>query len=433
MSQQASQRDSITRRDIMKSAAVASAAALAGAVATPAVHAAGSERVRVGLVGSGRRGIGAAQDCANSTTNIEITAIGDLFPDKMSEAVSTLQEKLGDRWKVNRDRMFIGFDAYQKVIASDVDVVLLCTPPGFRPEHLRAAVEAGKHVFMEKPVAVDPVGARSVIASSDIAAKKSLSLVAGTQRRHQNNYMEAMKRLKDGAIGKIRAAQGYWLGDYSYYMPVIKKPEWSDVEWHIRNWNYFAWLSGDIIVEQHVHNLDVLRWAIGANPIKCIGNGSRQVRTGPEFGHIYDNFSISYEFPGYVTALSMCRQMKGTSHRVSERILGADGSLYTDGGGNATIDGKNAWKYDGPAINPYVQEHTHLIEAIRGGKPINEGRQVAESTLMAIMGRISAYTGREISWDWVMSGSNLDLSPKKLEFGPLPVAEVAVPGETKLI
>ena len=421
----------VSRREVMK-AAIATAA-LAGAAATPAVHAAGSEKIGVGLIGAGRRGVGAAQDCVNSTGNVELTAIGDLFPDKMKEAVGTIKEKLGDKWKVTDERTFIGFDAYQKVIASDVDVVLLCAPPGFRPAHLKAAVEAGKHVFMEKPVAVDPVGVRSVMATSDVAAKKNLSLVAGTQRRHQNNYVQAMKRLQDGAIGKIRAAQGYWLGDYSYYMPVVKKPEWSDVEWQIRNWNYFAWLSGDIIVEQHVHNLDVLRWAIGANPVKCIGNGSRQVRTGPEFGHIYDNFSVSYEFPNGVNALSMCRQMKGTSHRVSERVIGADGSLYTDGGGNATIDGKNAWKYDGPAVNPYVQEHTDLIDAIRSGKQINEGRQVAESTLMAIMGRISAYTGREISWDWAMSGSNLDLSPKRMEFGALPVAEVAVPGETKLI
>ena len=181
-----------------------------------------------------------------------------------------------------------------------------------------------------------------------------------------------------------------------------------------------------------MHNLDVLRWAIGANPVKCIGNGSRQVRTGPEFGHIYDNFSISYEFPNGVNALSMCRQMKGTSHRVSERVIGADGSLYTDGGGNATIDGKNAWKYDGPAVNPYVQEHTDLIASLRTGKPLNELETVAHSTLTAIMGREAAYTGQELTWDEVLNADQ-NLTPPQVAYGPLPVPPVPMPGQTKLI
>ncbi|HEX2970870.1 MAG TPA: Gfo/Idh/MocA family oxidoreductase [Tepidisphaeraceae bacterium] len=419
---------SVSRRQMMKGAAAVSAAALVSQLAVPsAVHAASSDKIRIGLIGCGRRARGAAADCLNSATSIELVSMGDVFKDQLDAAFGELKNQ-GEKFKVTPDRCFVGFDAYQKVIDSGVDVVLLVTPPGFRPLHLKAAVEAGKHVFMEKPVAVDPVGVRSIIATSEIAAKKGLCIVAGTQRRHENQYMAVMQRIHDGQIGQITAAEAYWMGDYGYYMPVFKKPEWSDMEWQLRNWNYFAWLSGDHIVEQHVHNLDVIRWAFGVNPVKCLANGSRQVRTGPEFGHIYDNFNVSYEFPNGAVCLSMSRQMAGTANRVSEKIHGTKGQA-----GAGWIGGQNSWRYEGANVNPYVQEHTHLMAAIRDGKPLNEGKQVAESTMMAIMGRMSAYTGREISWSWAMNASKLDLTPAKYEYGPLPVPPVAVPGQTQLI
>jgi predicted dehydrogenase len=300
-------------------------------------------------------------------------------------------------------------------------------PPGFRPLHLQAAVEAGKNVFMEKPVAVDPVGVRSVISSSDLAQKKGLAIVAGTQRRHQARYLELMRRIQDSAIGEIIGGECYWnMGE----LWVIKKgPNMTDMEWQCRNWLYFTWLSGDHIVEQHVHNIDVINWAFGTLPVKAMGMGGRQVRTAPEYGNIFDHFAVEFEYPNGARVLSMCRQTPGCSDRVEERILGTKGYAF----GYGEIKGMNTWKFEGEEINPYVQEQADLIQSIRTGKPLNEGRRIAESTLCAIMGRMSAYTGRAISWDWVMNSSKLDLSPKKYEFGPLPVEPVAVPGKTPLI
>ncbi|GAH76133.1 unnamed protein product, partial [marine sediment metagenome] len=266
------------------------------------------------------------------------------------------QELDRDNLKVTDGTCFVGFDAYKKVIATDVDLVILAAPPHFRPEHLKAAIEAGKHVFMEKPVAVDPVGVRSVIATSELAAEKNLAIVAGTQRRHQAHYLEIMRRVHNGDIGEIVAAQCYWIGDYEYYKAVLRQPGWSDMEWQCRNWNYFTWLSGDHIVEQHVHNIDVINWAIGSHPVQAMGMGGREVRTGPEYGHIFDHFAVEYEYPGGVRVTSMCRQMSGCSHRVSERLVGTMGSTYTDGS-NGYIEGQKPFKYEGSSPNPYVQEH----------------------------------------------------------------------------
>ena len=429
MNQQSSLRapSALPRRDFLKTAALAGLASAALPLAGRSVFAAGSDVLRIGLVGCGRRGTGAANDCLNSSPNVELVAMGDLFRDKLDGAFGSLKGR-ADKFKVTPERCFVGFDACQKVLASGVDLVILAMPPGFRPEYLRLAVEAGKHVFMEKPVAVDPLGVRSILASAELAKAKKLALVAGTQRRHQPSYLETIKRIHDGQIGRLISAEAYWLGDYGYYPAVKRQNGWSDMEWQIRNWNYFAWLSGDHIVEQHVHNLDVIRWALQGDPVRCIATGSRSVRTAPEFGHIYDNFSVSYEFPNGVHVLSMCRQMSGTSNRVTERIHGSKGTA-SDG----SIVGDTPFKYEGATPNPYVQEHADLIASIRAGAPLNEGAEIARSTLMAIMGRMSAYTGREIGWDWVLNASKLDLRPPKYEFGELPVPPVAVPGQTALV
>ncbi len=420
----------MSRRDFMKTSAAISAAAMLSP--TRNVFAAGSDKIRIGLIGCGRRGTGAAKNCVLSSDGVELVAMGDLFRDKLDKCLANLSKTVDDKVSVTKDTCFVGFDAYKKVLECDVDLVLLATPPGFRPLHLKAAIEAGKHVFMEKPVAVDPVGARSIIESSELAGEKGLAIVAGTQRRHQLNYIEIIRRIHNGDIGRIVAAQCYWIGDYNYYKAVKRRPDWSDMEWQCRNWNYFTWLGGDHIVEQHVHNLDIINWAMQANPVKCIGMGGREVRTGPEYGHIFDHFAVEYEYENGVRVSSMCQQMQGCTNRVSENIVGSNGSAYTTGS-VGRITGQNQFNYDGPKPSPFIQEHADLIASIRKGRPLNEGRRIAESTLMAIMGRMSAYTGRALKWDWMMNASELDLTPPKYEFGDLPVPPVPVPGKTKLV
>jgi predicted dehydrogenase len=287
--------------------------------------------------------------------------------------------------------------------------------------HLKAAVEAGKHVFMEKPAGVDPTGIRSVLASSKLAEEKKLAIVAGTQRRHQKRYVETMKRLHAGAVGDIVTGRCYWNQGGLWMRP--RQSEWSDVEWQIRNWNYFTWLSGDHIVEQHVHNLDVMNWALQAHPVRCVGMGGRQARTHSNYGHIYDHFAVDYEYPNGVRVMSMCRQIDGTASDVSEHVVGTMGTADCSG----SIRGKNTWQFQGDEQNAYVQEHTDLVTSIREGKPLNEGRQLAESTLTAIMGRMSAYTGQAVTWEEALN-SPMNLMPEKLELGSKPVDPVAVPG-----
>ena len=418
----------ISRRDFMKaSAAVGAAAIFSG---REKLFAQGTDKIRVGLIGCGGRGTGAAKDCVRSSENIEIVAMGDLFRNRLEGSLEDLKNEVGEHVSVTEETMFEGFDAYKQVIATDIDMVILGTPPHFRPEHLKAAVEADKHIFMEKPVAVDPVGIRSVIASSELAKQKGLAIVAGTQRRHQAHYLDIMKRIKQGDIGEIVGGQCYWnMGE----LWVVEKEEgWSDMEWQCRNWLYFTWLSGDHIVEQHVHNLDVINWAIGSHPVQCMGMGGRQVRTAPKFGNIFDHFAIEYEYPNGVRVLSTCRQTAGCNNQVSERLVGTKGKTYTDSS-NGFIEGPNAYKYEGESPNPYEQEHVDLIASIRSGEPLNEGKRVAESTMTAIMGRMSAYTGRALKWDWAMNASKLDLSPARYEFCDLTVRPVSVPGKTLLV
>ena len=427
----------VSRRDFIKTSATVSVAAMLSG--TGRVFAAGSDKIRVGVIGCGGRGSGAAVDCIESAQGVEIVAIGELFKDCLDKGIKRIKDKLTeknlplDKLKATQETCFVGFDAYEKVIACDVDMVILATPPHFRPAHLKAAIEAGKHVFMEKPVAVDPVGVRSIMATSQLAKEKGLAIVAGTQRHHQAHYIELMKRVHNGDIGEIVAAQCFWnSGNMAPWGVRHRQPHWSDMEWQIRNWFFFTWLCGDHIVEQHLHNVDAVNWAIGAHPVKAMGVGGREVRIGTEYGNIFDHFAVEYEYANGIRILSMCQQIKGCHRRVSERVVGTKGSLYTDGS-IGYIEGQNAYKYDGPNPNPYVVEHTNLIASIRSAKPLNEGRRVAESTMMAIMGRMSTYSGRALSWDWVMNASKLDLTPSKYEFGDFPVRPTAVPGKTPLV
>jgi len=419
----------MSRRDFLKSSAASAMILGAGTLGfSEGVFAAGSDELRVGVIGCGGRGTGAALDAINSSPGVKIVALGDLFKDRVDGCFNRLtgDANLKDKVDITPDRCFTGFDNYEKVMASGVDMVILAAPPGFRPAHLKAAVEAGKHVFMEKPVAVDAPGVRKVMDCAAIARLKKLGIVAGTQRRHQAGYVETMKRIHDGAIGEIVGAQCYW--NQGGLWNHGRKPEWTDMEWQARNWLYFTWLSGDHIVEQHVHNLDAVNWAIGAHPVKCVGMGGRQVRTDPAYGSIFDHFTVDYEYPNGARVMSMCRQIDGCASNVSERVVGTKGTSNCAN----IIRGATDWEFEGPSPSPYVQEHADLIASIRAGKPLNEARRIAESCLTAIMGRMSAYTGQEITWEQALN-SKEDLTPAKLEFGPLDVAPVAVPGKTQFI
>ena len=420
------QNPAVNRRDFVKTAAALSvAAAMPGSLRA---FARSADPIKVGVIGCGGRGTGATIDCLNADPDVQVVALGDLVPDRVKSSLEKLKKQFSDRVNVPANRCFTGFDNYLGVVSCpDVNLIITAAPPGFRPIHLKAAIEAGKHVFMEKPVAVDPVGVRSVIASSELAASKGLAIVAGTQRRHQKLYLELMKRIHGGQIGEIVAAQCYWnQGDLWVRK---REPNMSEIEWQCRNWLYFTWLSGDHIVEQHVHNIDVVNWAIGSMPKNILGMGGRQVRVAPEFGNIFDHFFVEFEYPNGVRVASMCRQTKGCADRVEERIVGTKGVALSSG----EIRGEKPWKFEEKETNPYVLEHVDLLASIRSGKPLNEGRQIAESTMCAIIGRMSAYTGRAISWEWAMNSSQLNLSPAKYEFGPNPVEPAAVPGVTPLI
>lgn len=425
-----------SRRQFLKTGAAVSLLPLLGSVSP--VFAAGSDRLRIGLVGCGGRGLGAVRNCLAADPSVQLVALGDAFADRIDAALTEFTKGGGDeknprpplpadQFAVTRERCFTGFDAYKQVVNSGIDLVLLVTPPQFRPLHLRAAVEAGVHVFMEKPVAVDPVGARLVMQLADLAAQKKLAVVAGTQRRHSADYLETMARIKDGAIGELTGGSCYWMQGGLWHRG--RQPEWTEMEYQMRNWLYFTWLSGDHIVEQHMHNLDVMNWAFGGPPVKAYGMGGRQSRTDPKYGDAWDHFSVEYEYANGARVQSLCRQVDGTSTRVTERLVGTKGAAKPSG----AITGEQSWKFERPFTNPYDQEHIDLIRSIRAGTPLNEGRQVAESTLTAILGRMSAYTGREVSYAWLLEASKLDLTPPAFAWGDAPAVEIPVPGVTPLV
>jgi myo-inositol 2-dehydrogenase / D-chiro-inositol 1-dehydrogenase len=420
-----------TRRTFIQTSAAATAA-----MAFPfGVRLHGSDVIRVGVIGCGGRGTGAARDCMRGSDGVEIVAMGDLMADRLAQSRAELAKavaatpSLAPKFTVTDERCFTGFDAYQKVIDSGVDLVILASPPGFRPAHLEAAVAAGKHIFTEKPVAVDAAGIRSVLATYEASKQKNLAIVAGTQRRHQAEYIEGIGRIHDGAIGEVVGGQVFW--NQGGLWSREKRPDWTDAEWQIRNWLYFTWLSGDHIVEQHVHNIDVANWVMRAHPVKAMGVGGRQFRTEPKYGHIYDHFAVDFEYPSGARVLSMCRQIEGTRDRVGEHFSGTAGRSEP----SSFIQGAAPWKYEAPPreqrISPYVQEHTDLVASLRAGTPLNELRQVAESTLTAIMGREAAYTGQEITWDEMLNAQQT-LTPPAIAFGPLEVPPVPMPGRTKI-
>jgi predicted dehydrogenase len=425
-----------TRRDFLAGAAAATLATL-----TPAVHAAGSDVLRIGLVGCGNRGTGAAAQALRADKNSRLVALGDMFADKLQKSLSHLKgvADIADRIDVKPDNCFTGFNAYKSVIEMS-DVVLLTTPPHFRPLHLKAAVAAGKHIFAEKPCAVDGPGVRAVMQACEEAKKRDLSVVAGLCWRYHHGMRETMKRVHDGMIGDITSLQctyntgGLWSEKH--------RSEWSDMEWQLRNWLYFTWLSGDFNVEQHVHSLDKMAWVMqNEYPIRAVGSGGRQVRTDPLYGNIFDHHCVAYEYKNGVKLFSACRQQVGCVSDVSDHIMGSKATCHveTDRPPRGTIMAgeKKLWqsvasRRNAPRDDMYQNEHDELFASIRAGKPINNGEWMAKSTLMAIMGRMATYTGQAITWDMAMN-SKEDLTPPAYEFGHLPVAPIARPGVTKFV
>lgn len=390
--------------------------------------------LKAGLVGCGGRGTGAAADFLTAANGVTITALGDVFADRLQGARDSLQKNFNI--SIDDANCFLGFDAYKKVIDSGVDVVLLVTPPGFRPLHLKYAVEKGVHAFLEKPVAVDAAGYRSIMASARQAAAKGLSIVTGTQRHHQRSYVESYKQIMNGAIGEIRGGNVYWNQGQLWYK--TQQQGWTDMEWMIRDWVNWTWLSGDHICEQHVHNIDVFTWFSGLKPITATAFGSRQRRiTGDQ----YDNFGVDFEYENGIHLHSMCRQIDGCSNKVDEIIQGTRGVWYSNDGDPYITDlaGNVVWKYDREMTeaaftqnNPYVLEHVSWISHIRSGKPISQAEETAISTLAGVMGREAAYTGKTLTWDET-SAMDMNLVPEdpKLENMDMSKFKVPVPGTGK--
>jgi predicted dehydrogenase len=425
--------EGVSRRRFMKGAAAGAVSLAAASAFNPRAFAAGSDTIRVGLIGCGGRGTYDTGNCLKSAEGVELVAMGDMFQDQLDRCRQTLTQNQPDKVKVTDDKCFVGWDAYQKVLATDVNLVILTQPPHFRALHLKAAIEAGKHVFMEKPVAVDPVGVRSVIQSSELADTKGLKILAGTQMRRISHAVEAVRRVRDGAIGEILGGQCVRLGDaMRTWGPPKREPGWSDMEWQLRRWLFMTWLSGDFIVEMHVHNIDMMNWLIGAHPVQCLGMGGRQARTEPQYGDSYDHFAVEYEYPNGLRIEYMGSQIDQMTDRNDQRLVGTKGSLVADFA-RVKIEGQNPAEIAWDQNDPCVKQHADQIEAIRRDQRLNEGRRIAESTLTSIMGRMSAYTGRALKWDWALNASKLDLTPPAYQFGDLPMPPVAVPGKTQLI
>jgi predicted dehydrogenase len=426
-----------TRREFLKtSTGAAVGAALAGALAVPrAVHAGASETVRVGLIGCGARGTQAAENALNASPENVLVAVGDAFADKTQSAVANLRrmEKSKDRVLVDPDHMFSGFDAYKQVIDSGVDVVLMAEPPHFRPQHLAYAVEQGKHAFVEKPIAVDAPGVRSVIETCDKAKSKGLAIVSGLCWRYHPAVQETVRRVvEDNAIGDIISIESYYNTGSLWHRG--DNPDWSRMEYQIRNWLYFSWLSGDHINEQAVHSLDKTAWLQGdIQPVRAVGTGGRQQRTGSEYGDIFDHHVVFYEYPNGIRVNFMCRQQQDCTGYTDEIVLGTKGQARIL---ENRIDGENAWQFDEKAhgkIDMYDLEHVALFNSIRDGQPINNGHYMANSTMLAVMGRMCTYTGKDLTWDQCFN-SQQRLGPSEYGWNDdVPPVRVPKPGKTKFV
>jgi predicted dehydrogenase len=418
------------RRTFLK----ASAASVATAAVLPGAYAAGNDVLKIGLIGCGGRGTGAAREALRADPKVKLVAMCDAFMDRLTDSLNALTKSkstrdIAPKVDVPEDRRYTGFDGYKKLIDSDVDVVLLTTPPGFRPIHLRAAVEAGKHVFCEKPVAVDVPGVKSVIESAKLAKQKGTGLCSGYCYRYDAAKRETVKRIHGGQIGDVVAM------NITYHTGPIwdrgPNDKYDSMEYQMRNWYYFSWLSGDFIVEQHCHNFDKANWVLkGAVPVAASGVGGRQVRTHPRFGNIYDHFACTLEFPGGVKVFSACRQMAGCQGDVNDHVIGTKGQAQLMRHTVSPAGGED-WEFVGEAKDMYQVEHDELFASIRAGKPINDGETAALSSSMAIFAREAAYSGQRITWKQFMA-SQKSLAPKEYAWGDNPVQAIPMPGVYKI-
>ena len=444
-----------TRRDFLKSSAtVAAGAAAVGTLIQPmAVFAQASEEMKIGLIGCGGRGTGAAGQALSTKRPIKLVAVADAFEDQARSAINNLKEEHGQRVDVKNDNVFVGFDAYKHAIDSGIDMIVIATSPGFRPIHFEYAVQKNKNIFMEKPVGTDGPGIRRLLAANEEAKKKNLKVAVGLQRHHQARYIETINRLHDGAIGKIDNGEidlirVYWNGDTPWVRP--RRPNQTEMEYQMRNWYYFTWLCGDHIVEQHIHNLDVANWLKKGPPVRAEGMGGRQVLTGPDHGQIFDHHYVEYTYADGTKMASQCRHWPRTKNDVSEHAHGIKG--YTDiGAAYIKLRDGTEWRYKhqggGREPDPYQVEHDDLQDAIRNNKPYNEGDYGAYSSLTAILGRMATYSGHEVTLEQALN-SELDLHPVVYDFktdpeilwpdaavrpvrGPDGLYPIAIPGRTK--
>lgn len=425
---------STSRRDVLKMAGVALAGSTLPtfAILNPNRAFAGvnADTLKVGLIGCGGRGSGAANQALKADPNVVLWAMGDIFKDKMDASLENLTKVHGPKVKVDEGRKFIGFDAFKKVLDSGVDVVLLATPPHFRPEHLTAAINAGKHVFCEKPVAVDAPGVRKVLDAAKLAKQKNVSLMSGFCWRYHEPKRASFARILDGAVGDITAIYNTYDTGTLWSFPRVSG--WTDAEYVLRNWTYYTWLAGDHIVEQAVHSIDMMAWAMGGKlPVSAVGTGGRQVRTDSLFGNIFDHFSVVYDYDNGVKGFHHSRQQANCENSYLVQTLGTKGQAMVNCARNVhEITGANPWKYDGPQNDMYQTEHNELFASIRSGKLINDGEFMAHSTLTAIMGRMAAYTGKRITWNEALNSTE-KLGPDTYSFDMKPpVVEVAKPGIT---
>lgn len=420
-----------SRRDFLAKAGATAALLPAAGFAQGAEK---KDDITVAVVGCGGRGTGAAAQSLN-VPGTRLVAMADAFADNVESSYTKLKEKFGDRVDVPKERRFSGFEGAQKAIDA-ADVVLLCTPPGFRPIHFEYAVEKGKHVFMEKPVAVDAPGIRQVLAAAKKAEEKDLKIVCGLQRRYQTKYLETLKQVEDGAIGDIRSGQVYW--NSAGVWTRARQPGMTEMEYQMRNWYYFNWICGDHIAEQHVHNIDVMNWFKGQTPVKASAMGGRQVRIGEDWGEIFDHFFVEFTYADGTVMNSQCRHQPGTAQRVSETIVGSKGSAMP--GMLKDANGKTIWRFRGQDNNPYQVEHDVLYDHIRNNKPVNNVEYTAEATMTTILGRMAAYSGKVITWDEAMASErsilpetfawDADPGPKPNENGIYPCP---IPGQTEVL
>jgi predicted dehydrogenase len=438
-------KNNLSRRNFVKGSSLAAGGILLSPsllTATPVFNKA--KKLKIAVVGCGGRGTGAVSQALKADENVELVAMADAFEDRLEQAYTSLNKMFqSDKINVKPSHKFVGFGSYKKAIDA-ADVVILTTPPGFRPQHFEYAVSQGKHIFMEKPVATDVAGIKKVLEAAKVAKAKKLNVVVGLQRHYQASYIEAYNRIQKGDIGQIVSGQVYWNSAGVWVRP--REFNQKEMEYQMRNWYYFNWICGDHILEQHIHNIDVANWFIGGHPIKASGTGGREVRKGKDHGHIFDHHVVEFEYENGAIISSQCRHQPGTKNRVDESFQGTLGTSYTDGGSAARLK-----KYDGTSIynhnnendiNPYQQEHNRLFKSIRDGGVINNTEYGAESTMTAILGRMATYSGKEITWDEAMALEHklvpdedtlsFDSVPPVIrdEFGNYPVP---VPGKTNFL